>query len=164
MNKINKELLNKLNGYLEFKKSLQDGYGVQNSDECANVENNIRYIKNQIIREHAETIINLAYVSQDNVHNGVVYLNLISGELESYSLTSNTSINEQELFLLYRLESNWVSNNNWKYIDIVDEEEWKQLQKKFKDEADFLDHEQLESINILLDDRLMKYLEWEIVK
>ena len=154
---INQEYLKKLNEFLEVKNNL----GFYSSDESANIENNINYLEKKIKKEYAEEIIKLAYKNQDKTYNGVVFINLKNGELEGYKLTSNTIIEDESLFKIYELNSNWINNNNWRSIDIISDEEQRQLKSKF-DKVDFLSKKQLKSINVDLDKRLKEYLKWII--
>ena len=154
---INQEYLKKLNEFLEVKNNL----GFYSSDESANIENNINYLEKKIKKEYAEEIIKLAYKNQDKTYNGVVFINLKNGELEGYKLTSNTIIEDESLFKIYELNSNWINNNNWRSIDIISDEEQRQLKSKF-DKVDFLSKKQLKSINVDLDKRLKEYLKWVI--
>jgi len=120
-----------------------------------------KYLKNKIVKENDEWIIEKAYKNQNKNFNGRIYLNQDTGELIEKSMTNNTSINTYSYILIYELSSNWLSNAILEINDILDDEEWLELQNKFgKDNAYYNDRSQLKEIGIDLDDRLKEYLIW----
>jgi hypothetical protein len=121
-------------------------------------------IINRIVRLRAAEIVEMAYHRNADMFDAIIHLDPDDGELIAHYWTSNTYLNdESNLVEIYRLRQNWIGNGCWDNVnDILYDEEWEKLQEKYGDEADFMDEEQLKSIGIDLDTRLMDYLRYEI--
>lgn len=110
------------------------------------------------IRESAEEIVNVAFDNWvENCADGTCEITE-AGELESNCFTGN-SYNDDTNLEVYRLDSNWIAQNCWDdHNMMVDDDEWKQLQEKYGEDADFTDNEQLEAIGVDRNNRLKEYL------
>jgi hypothetical protein len=117
-----------------------------------------------LVKEYGilEEVIQLAFDGWvDGAASGACELTE-SGELESHSYTGG-SYNRDTNIELYRFDQNWMSNNCWDNPNmLVSDEEWCQLKETFCDEADYTNGEQLESIGISLNERLVEYIIFSI--
>lgn len=121
-------------------------------------------LKDKILNENNEWIVEKAYENCGGSFNGVIYLNIDTGELIARTLSNNTYIKENNWVKIYELSANWLSNAIITVNDILDGEEWEVLQNEFGEEqVNYLDEKQLEEIGIDLDERLKEYLGWEIL-
>ena len=161
MKKIKQNRLEGLNRLLELRKETNP----YDSDKYAEIENNINYTINSILRDNAGGIAKLAYNKQlSDTYRGIVYIDLDTGELVGKSLTTGTRIESEKYYRIYELHNNWIANSNWRYFDILTNEEWELLREKFGDDGNYLDKQQLESIGINLDKRLIEFLEFNITE
>jgi len=119
--------------------------------------------ENEVIYNHREWIVEKAYENHSSSFEGRIYLNIETGELFARTMTSNSYLNPRELIVIYRLPANWLANAIVRAEDILDAEEWTELQEKFGDDANYLNKKQLESIDVDLDERLKEFLVWIII-
>ena len=133
-----------LKNYLEARENYTEGLSI--------VENFFTSSKREII-----TIA----VENSNFPNfdGVVLLDLETGELSGATWTSSTRCNDDTgCDEIYRLKGNFLSNACLEWDDILIEEEWEKLQKKYGEEADFENSSQLEEIGVDFNDCLIEFL------
>jgi len=121
-------------------------------------------IINNIVRLRAAEVVEKAYHRNADMFDSIIHLDPDNGELIVHHWTSNTYLSdESNLIEIYRLRQNWIGNGCWDNVnDIVEDEEWKELEEKYGDEANFMDEEQLKSIGVDLDTRLVDYLRYDI--
>ena len=148
MTKINQALLEKF----------QEVYN-PNPDQ-RNIEKE-RKVIDEILKEEAEKIVNLAYENTGGTFSGNVFMEPETGKLHGFTWTGNTELHpDSDLIFVYKLDANWINNNTWQVNDILTDEEWQELVDRYDPDPDYLDREQLESIDINLDTRLKEYLVW----
>lgn len=127
--------------------------------------NKQRELIEEIVRIRAAEIIYLAYENTGGTFSGHVFVDPDTGDLKAFTWAGNTTLHpDSNLIQIYKLGSNWINNNSFIVNDILIDEEWEKLQEEYGDEADFLNEEQLESIGVDLDTRLMDYLKWCVEK
>jgi len=127
----------------------------------------------QIDQTGTDEIIEIAVTNSISGYNSIVFYDPQENNFSGKTWTSGTYLNpESRLIEVYRLQSNWISNNTWRVNDILSDEEYKILYAAVKkntgiqDESDleytvdFLDPDQLSLININLNERLSEYLIW----
>lgn len=126
-------------------------------NEFDGAEKDYLLLLESIVYNNAEEIVAAAYNEQTDSHDGIVFLNLNTGELESKRWTSNTRIHPdayEYLIELYKLKSDWENNfdvSNYDYL--ITDEEYDLLREKFET-VDVSLREQVESIGIDFDDRV----------
>ena len=125
--------------------------------------NKKRNLKEDIVSTALDEVLYLAYDNTaclNSGFSGVVYLDLETAEIFGKPMSTGQQLQDQDIVEIYRLENNWIGNNDWRVNDVLNDEEYKKLKDKYGEDADFLDREQLESINIDYDTRLLEYLRW----
>jgi len=92
--------------------------------------------------------------------DGVVLLNTKTGELSGDSWTSSTFVGgDHGVDEIYRLKGNWIANSCMEYDDLLTDDEWEELQKKYgEDEACFENRKQVESIGVNFLDRITDFI------
>ena len=121
------------------------------------IENLIKKIEKEGIAE----IIELAVNDFTEGFNSVVHYNPQNDEYSIETWTSSTCLNsESKLIEVYRLDGNWLVNASFEINDILDDDEYKELQEKIGD-SDYprlTDQKQLDLIDVDLKERLVQYL------
>jgi hypothetical protein len=152
--------------YKWYKEKLQELKEVNenlNGPDPDNLVDRQRKLIENIKAWRAAEIVWLAYENTGGTFSGHVFIAPETGELHDTTWTGNTRINPELNWIeLYSLDSNWVNNNPFQVEDIIPEEGYEMLEEKYGDEANFLDREQLESIDYDLDTCLLDYLRWTI--
>jgi hypothetical protein len=150
MIKISKELRNEMGKVVEESDQLKRD--IRTLDD-------FDYLKEKILKENADWIVEKAYENSGGSFDGVIYLDLSSGELVVKTMSSNSYINEANWVKVYELSANWLANAVIRVNDILADEEWKELKRLFgEDQVDYLNRKQLKEINVDLDDRLKEAL------
>jgi hypothetical protein len=124
------------------------------------IENLIKKIE----AEGVEEIIRLAVNDYTEGFDSVVHYNPTTGEYSIETWTSSTRLNpESKLIEVYRLDGNWLVNTEFEINNILENDEYKELQEKIGD-SDYIkltDQKQLDLIGVDLKERLIEYLMWQ---
>lgn len=90
-----------------------------------------------------------------------VYYDKEEQELVKFSYAGNTSYSDRYM-KIYGLENNWIANNHWNDLDILDDEEIEKIEKNQGDDyflqADMHNVELLGKIRVDYLERLKNYL------
>lgn len=153
MRKINDSLMDRLNELIE--KSTEKEMRIEVLPEWED-------LKEDIVYENREWIVEKAYENNSESFNGRIYLDVDTGELIPRTMTSNSYIRELSIIQIYELSANWESNAIIRVSDVLDYEEYEELCDIFGDNVNHLDRKQLKEIGVDLDERLKEFLVWVI--